>query len=378
MPSNSMKKYFSVLFRLIACIFAILILPLGNVALAQSIFEDGMDIGLTSFYTDASGQESKVKVLKDILDYDISVPLNVRDLNPTQVGNGKFQGADLDFSTAEPKIPGTATRIQFSGPVTSENGQNKTGFIYSVVGGKTKESSCPVEIKDTQIAFFETASEAEQAAKSLENKGYLVYVSVNSEAQDKAIEKIKELNCRPNAEGIVVNGKTQQVTVDFTKVFNLLPPRLQQAAREQPFVYFPKGDAIYLVNARKTYGITDLEVGLFDADTDELITIIDDNDIIRASDIANRNVTIAAVVTPDSAFKNKVGSIVFNLNNAQLTKTENISPYAIFGDDPTGNLNGGNLNLKQENTIFLKVYESRQAKGNLLGEAKVNFKVNNN
>jgi hypothetical protein len=375
MPVNSMKKSIAVLTRLIACVFALLILPLGNVALAQAVFEDGMDIGLTSFYTDASSQETKVEVLKDILDYDIAVPLNIKDLNPAKVGNGMFQAADLDFATAEPKIPGTATRIQFSGPVTAVNGENQTLPLYSVVGGKTKESSCPVEIEDTQIAFFTEIDEAQAKADDLEAKGYLVYVSVDSDAQGKAIGDIKDLNCLPNAEGIVVNGKTQQVTVDFTKVFNLLPARLQQAARKEPFVYFPKSDAIYLVNARKVYGVKDLEVGLFDADTDELITTIEDQGIIHASDIEDRNVTIAAVLTPDSAFINKVGSVVLNLNDGQLTKTEGASPYAIFGDNPTGDFKGGNLDLKAENTLSLEVFDRSRARGNSLGKTDLSFKV---
>lgn len=375
MPSNSMKKQFVTLTQLIACVFAFLILPFGNVAQAQAIFEDGLDIAVTSFYSDAASQEQKVTVLKDILDYDVAVPLNVKDLNPTQVGNGVFQGADLDFATADPKIPGTATRIQFSGPVNFVNGENKTGLIYSVVAGKTKANSCPVEIEDTQIAFFETQAAAEQKAESLAAADYLVYVSPNEDTQTKAIDKIKELNCNPNAKGIVVNGKTQKVTVDFTKIFNLLPPRFQQAAREEPFVYFPKGDAIYLVNARKLFGLTDLEVGIYDADTDELITSIDNGAIIHTSDIADRNLTIAAVVTPDSAFLNKVGSITFNLNDGQLTKTESIEPYAIFGDNPRGDLNGGSLTLQEDNQISLNVFDKRNGRGDLLGNVTLNFKV---
>lgn len=378
MSSNSIPKSIAVLTRLIACVLAILILPLGNVALAQPIFEDGLDVAVTSFYTSASRQERKVEVFKDILDYDVAVPLNVKDLSASQVGNGVFQAADLDFSTAQADIPGTATRIQFSGPVTSVNGENKTGLLYSVVAGKTQENSCPVEIEDTQIAFFENRDEAAAKAQSLADDDYLVYVSVNSDAQDQAIEKIKELNCRPNTQGIVVNGKTQKVTVDFTKVFNLLPPRFQQAAREEPFVYFPKGDAIYLVNARKIYGLTDLEVGLYDADTDELIATIENGATLHISDAGDRNLTIAAVVPPDSAFTNKVGSILFNLNNGKLTKTENIAPYAIFGDNPRGDLNGGSLDLEAENILALEVFDQGRGQGNLLGDVTLSFAIADN
>jgi hypothetical protein len=378
MPSNSIKKSLTVIARLIACVFAILIMPLGNIAFAQSVFDDGLDIGVTSFYTDASSQARKVEVLKDILGYDVAVPLNIKDLKPSKVGNGVFQGADLDFSTAEPKIPGTATRIQISGPVISENGENKTLPIFSVVAGKPQEFSCPVEIEDTQIAFFETSEAAKEKADSLESDGYLVYVSVDTDAQEKAIGDIEDFNCRPDAQGIVVNGKTQQVTVDFTKVFNLLPPRFQQAAREEPFVYFPKGDAIYLVNARKIFGSKDLEVGLFDADTDELIAEINDKDTLHLKDFADRNLTISATVPADSSFVNQVGSILIDLNDGQLTRTENISPYAIFGDNPAGDLNSGDLELQETNTISFEVFDRRRARGNSVGTVVLSFDVDNN
>jgi hypothetical protein len=169
------------------------------------------------------------------------------------LGDGSFQSADLDFSTTQPTIPKTNTRISFTGPIGTNNGVPETSKLYAVVAGNPKLNTCPIEVQETQIAFFNQKDDADTKAQVLSDEGYLVYVTSNAVVQKEAIDKLMKLNCQPNAQGVVVNGKTQKVTVDFTDIFNLLPQNLQQPAKNSPFVYSPKGDSIYLVNARKEY-----------------------------------------------------------------------------------------------------------------------------
>lgn len=251
MTLNPNKKKFVFLTGMIVSILAILVFTVGNSAFAQPVFTDKLDLGLTSFYPDAASQQTKVNTLEK-LNYSISVPLNVKDLGE-KLGDGSFQSADLDFSTTQPTIPDTNTRIYFTGPITTTNGVAQTSKLYAVVAGKPKLSTCPVEVQETQIAFFNQQDDANAKAQSLSDEGYLVYVTTNAAVQKEAQTKIKELNCKPNSQGVIVNGKTQKVTVDFTDIFNLLPQNLQGAAKNAPFVYSPQGDSIYLVNARKEY-----------------------------------------------------------------------------------------------------------------------------
>lgn len=126
-------------------------------------------------------------------------------------------------------------------------------MLYSVVAGIPDPTTCPVEIKETKIAFFSDKQKSNDAAAKLSADGYLVYVTGNTEVQDAARKQIEALNCAPNAQGIVVNGKTKFVSVDFSDIWELLPEELQQPAKNSPFTYKPSAssDAIYLVNGRQ-------------------------------------------------------------------------------------------------------------------------------
>ncbi|NEQ96850.1 MAG: hypothetical protein F6K30_09020 [Cyanothece sp. SIO2G6] len=118
-----------------------------------------------------------------------------------------------------------------------------------------------------------------------------------------------------------------------------------------------------------------LEVGLFDADTNELITLIEDGTEILASDIANRSVTIAASVSEASELFGAVGSMELDFNNGQEVQVENIEPYALFGDR-RGNFNGlKDLLATGENTIEFDIFSERQLQGDLLDTVSRTFSV---
>ena len=181
MTLNPNKKKFTFLTGMIVSVLAILVFTVGNSALAQPVFTDKLDLGLTSFYPDAASQQTKVNTLEK-LGYGISVPLSVKDLGD-KLGDGSFQSADLDFSTTQPTVPGTNTRISFTGPITTTNGVAQTSKLYAVVAGKPKLSTCPVEVQETQIAFFNQKDDANAKAQSLSDEGYLVYVTTNAAVQ---------------------------------------------------------------------------------------------------------------------------------------------------------------------------------------------------
>lgn len=225
--------------------FSILIIP-GS--LVSAAYAATLDVGLTSFSINATRQDTQVDNLKKS-GFDVAVPLNVKDLRD-KLGDGSFQTADLDFSSSVPSIPGTDMRISFEAPLASSG---DTSLLYSVVAGIPDANTCPVEIKETKIVFFDDKQKSLDAAAKISDEGYVVYVTGNKDVQDAARKKIEALNCEPNAKGIVVNGKTKFVSVDFSEIWPLLPAKLQQSAKAGPFTYKPAAgaDAIYLVNGRK-------------------------------------------------------------------------------------------------------------------------------
>ena len=103
------------------------------------------------------------------------------------------------------------------------------------------------------IMFSSNPDESSQQAELLARQGYLVYVTINKAVQQAAAQALMKLNCKGDASGVVVNGQTQAVSIDFSRVYALLPAALQQAAQAGPFEYAPaKGSSyIFLVNARK-------------------------------------------------------------------------------------------------------------------------------
>lgn len=78
---------------------------------------------------------------------------------------------------------------------------------------------------------------------------------------------------------------------------------------------------------------------LIDADTNEVLFPIGEANLIDLSQLPP-NLTIQAITSPD-----EVGSVQFELDALSGSPiTENIPPYALFGDD-AGDFNGGTLPL---------------------------------
>jgi hypothetical protein len=242
-------------FKFAAAFLIGICLLLSSLVLPQSALADNVpDVGLTSFYTNADLQSQKVKTLTE-LGYEIAVPLNksvFKDPSGINLGDGSFTVADLDFSTAIPSIPNTARRIAFQAPLPAPGQATR---LYAVVAGKVVQDTCPIAVKETKIVFFDNEQASIDAASNIAKEGFLVYVTANKAVQEAATKQLISLNCQGDGNGIIVNGKTSAVSVDFSKIFQLLPENLQQPAKAGPFSYKPGSgsDAIYLVNARKVY-----------------------------------------------------------------------------------------------------------------------------
>ena len=123
-------------------------------------------------------------------------------------------------------------------------------------------------------------------------------------------------------------------------------------------------------SASEIAGVT---VGLYDTDTDTLIASLENGTQIEASEVAGRNLTISASVPEDSIFS-EAQSMFLDLNDGQVTTTENVEPYAVFGDNDGDYFNGG-VDLQGEQTIAFEMYSHDELGGEMLGNVEVDFSI---
>jgi len=246
------------------------IVCLGGVspALAQQAPRLGYR-GITTLYVTSGSQQAGKDVYQNILKYDVAIPNpDLSAMLPENLSdfpemykqvlaqgrekngiNGSFTEGWFDLQGAIGRPSGSNTLFTISAP--------RDGKIYSVVAG-LPESQCPLTIKTTEVDFFDDVKGATEKAVDLDKKGFLVYVSPDDDLTIKAFSKLfydqDTGKKKTNPDCFLVSGATQKVTMDFSKVFSLLPPKLQQDARQSPFQFTPRSgrDFMYLVNARKT------------------------------------------------------------------------------------------------------------------------------
>lgn len=238
-----------------------------NPALAQQLPQPASR-GITTFYITPEQKGRGVETYQQ-LNYDVAIPNpdlsaflpeNVKDFpaayqpilekgRKDNGTNGSFTEGWFDFQAASAVIPGTNTLFTINAPLN--------GRIYSVVAGKPS-SQCPLNIQETAIAFFDNVKAAESKANELDGKGYLVYVSPLDNLTIKALSQLFYDQAtgqkKTNSACFLVSGATETVTTDFSQIFFLLPPKLQQDASRTPLQFFPRvRNVIYLVNSRKTF-----------------------------------------------------------------------------------------------------------------------------
>jgi phospholipase/lecithinase/hemolysin len=119
---------------------------------------------------------------------------------------------------------------------------------------------------------------------------------------------------------------------------------------------------------------TGITAGLYDADTDTLIAPLEKGTQIQASEVAGKNLTIAASVPEDSVYFEQVESVFLNLNDGQVAKTENLEPYALFGNDNEEYSKGG-IDMHGEQTIAFELYSQDNLGGEMLGNINLDFSI---
>ena len=118
---------------------------------------------------------------------------------------------------------------------------------------------------------------------------------------------------------------------------------------------------------------TGMTVGLYDTNEDTLIVSLENGIEIQASEVAGKNLTISASIPEDSPYFEQIESVFLNLNEGQVTRTETMEPYAVFGDDG-GDYFEGISDMLGENNIAFELY-SDEASSEMLGSMNVNFTI---
>lgn len=253
---NIMKRVIGVLAIILG---SILWLSPVNPVFAQSSSIDSAQ-GIISVYNNPELQKQKKEIFEQ-LNYQISIPF---ELPPGIKIPDTKQEFDHQFLSQGVKTLGdgsiTQAQFDFQGLIAESVGAELFTVdaplgkrLYSVVAGQPLEQ-CPLEIKDTQIAFFTDKDKAIEKADELAHNDYLVYVSPEKKFSKDVVDNLYAAYSEHSRDRACfgVDGATRQISVDFKDIYELLPPRLQQPAKLRPFVFYPKGDFLYVVNARSS------------------------------------------------------------------------------------------------------------------------------
>ena len=116
-----------------------------------------------------------------------------------------------------------------------------------------------------------------------------------------------------------------------------------------------------------------VDVGLYDAGTDQRIATITDGSTIDVTQF--NNLSVVVFVLDSSPLANQVESVQLDLNNGQVIQGENNEPYALFGDRNQGqNIIGGTIGAGS-NSLELKLFSENQLGGTLLDTINVDFEL---
>jgi Flp pilus assembly protein TadG len=118
-----------------------------------------------------------------------------------------------------------------------------------------------------------------------------------------------------------------------------------------------------------------VELGLYDTDTNQRLTTIENGGVIKIPNLSGRNLALGVTVPSDSYVHDWIESMRLTLNNGEHSQLENVEPYALFGDN-NGAFNPG-LNLSEgQHNFRLDAYQRDNARG-YLGYMSFNFRVEN-
>ena len=117
----------------------------------------------------------------------------------------------------------------------------------------------------------------------------------------------------------------------------------------------------------------DIEIGLYDADTDTLIQVLQPGMAIDASLLSTSNLTVSARVISGSALGGKVASMVLSLNDDQ-PRTETVEAHSSLFGKNSGTFTGSSLPTGV-NTMELALYSKKNANGQLLDTITFDFTI---
>lgn len=110
----------------------------------------------------------------------------------------------------------------------------------------------------------------------------------------------------------------------------------------------------------------DFLIGLYDTDTDQLIAEIGDGAVIEIESWQDDDLTIAVTLAPSHELYGEVESMYMQLRGTEYkNKTENVEPYALYGDSGLDNMTGQAWDMG-DFELRLRAYS-----GNNLGGSKV-------
>jgi phospholipase/lecithinase/hemolysin len=119
---------------------------------------------------------------------------------------------------------------------------------------------------------------------------------------------------------------------------------------------------------------TGVTFGLYDADRDTLIASLEDGTQIQANDLAGKNLELSVSIPEDSVYFEQVESVFLNLNDGEVTQTDNREPYALFSDNGEDYLQRG-MDLQGENTVAFELYSQDELGGEMIGNVNVDFSI---
>lgn len=114
-------------------------------------------------------------------------------------------------------------------------------------------------------------------------------------------------------------------------------------------------------------------VYLVDAASNEIIMEITNGAVLDLAYVGARDLTIA--VTPDGDLD--AGSVYLDFDDGRETKSENVAPYALFGDRDGGDYYSGRTLFDAIDTysVAVKVFSDKGSTGDVLDEVKITFGV---
>ncbi len=117
---------------------------------------------------------------------------------------------------------------------------------------------------------------------------------------------------------------------------------------------------------------SEMDIGLYDGDNNDLISRLGDGAVIQVEDNEIDDLTVAAWLNPGNSLRGRVGSMYMELRGEHTrNQTENYEPYALYGDS-SGNYNSARFKYG-DYTIRIRAYSRSHRNGSVLFDETLSF-----